>query len=481
MKASYALAGLSALGYGLIAYVIPRENFEFFISVYALLFVLYGYWAQQLHQGKIAFDASKYLYLSIAIKAMFLLAVPALSDDFLRYIWDGRLLANGLNPYAYLPTEVVSQSYLNESLLESLNSPHFYSVYPPVMQLIAAVGGFLFGNNLLAHLVVFHLIILLFELGIYKVLIRLLPKLGIAPKVLFLYAFNPLIVIELTGNLHTEYAMIFFMVLAIDYLFDKKNHWSALAFGGAVLAKLIPLLLLPLFFSYLRRTDLPWWQGNNFAEKIKSIPVQLWQVWQRSIVYGSIVMATTIIVYLPFLDIDLLLKIQRSTTLYFASFEFNASVYYFLRYVVINEYWWIWEYHDSFRDKEWVEDLLRLDWYAYLRKLLPIVEVFIILSLSFFGKFQANFKLFLIRILVLYSLHFLLAAVVHPWYIAPLVLFSVLTNYRFVIVWSALIALTYSSYQGVKFQENTLFIVIEYVLVFVYLITEIVKNRKFQK
>ncbi len=450
MKKEPILAALSIVGYLLIAYVIPRTDFLFLMGVYSFLFGVYVYAWQQIQKNKIVFEWKKYFYLAIVLRLLWVGAMPLLSDDFWRYIWDGRLLAHGINPYRYIPTEIATKSFLVE-LFPKINSPNYYSVYPPVMQLIFAWGGFLFPSNIFGHLAIMHLTVLGFEIGTFVLLKKILENQKRPLNLFFLYAFNPLIIIELSGNLHTEYTLIFFMLLAVYLLLKHKLNWSAGAFTLAIAAKLLPLFFLPLFFSRLR------WR----------------KAWQYSILVGI----GTLVCFLPFYDLELLQKTKESAALYFAHFEFNASLYYFLRYYVINEYWWLWEFQeDYFQNKEWVKDLLRLDWYVYLRKILSGVEVALILGLSFWGKVQQSDKVFLSRLFWIYAIHYFFSATVHPWYITPLVVFVLFSNYRFALVWTAFIFVTYQSYSGAVFQENTGLIYLEYSMVILYLIME--KNKK---
>src|SRR2546428_4760060 len=60
-------------------------------------------------------------------------APPLLSDDLHRYLWDGKLLASGINPYDYRPLDPALQPFHDEHF-NRLNSRHWYSVYPPLMQ-----------------------------------------------------------------------------------------------------------------------------------------------------------------------------------------------------------------------------------------------------------------------------------------------------------------------------------------------------------
>jgi uncharacterized membrane protein len=67
----------------------------------------------------------------------------------------------------------------------------------------------------------------------------------------FIYALNPLVIIELTGNLHFEAVMIFFTLLSVWLLVTNKWILASLALTLAISAKLLPIIFLPLLFITL--------------------------------------------------------------------------------------------------------------------------------------------------------------------------------------------------------------------------------------
>lgn len=457
MKTRYLLLLISIIAYAFIGYAIPRTSFEPFAILYLLLFGLYFYWC---YQAKTFFKDSRWkLYLGAAIllRAVFLVAIPELSDDFWRYLWDGRLLSLGVNPYEYIPSELLDtalykQAHL-EQLYEHLNSPDFYSVYPPVAQLFFAGTTFFFIDNVLASVVVFHLFVLCLEIGTIVLLIKLLKHLKQPIYLAFFYAFNPLIILELSGNLHTESIFIFFLTLALYTFVKQKYTKSALAFSMAVGAKLLPLMFMPLILH------------------------RLW--FKKGLQYCVLVGVVNICLFALFFDLELIQKIRASLGLYFGHFEFNAGIYYLMRYWVINEYWRIWEYHEYFMGYQTIENFFKLDLYALLHKVLPIIDLILILYLSLKKSVRHSEKAFLASFLAIYSVHSFLATTLHPWYISILVLFAILSPYRvYVLLWTALIGFTYITYQGGNFVENSWVIGIEYWLVFGALIWEIRQQKK---
>lgn len=68
--------------------------------------------------------------------------------------------------------------------------------------------------------------------------------------------------------------------------------------------------------------------------------------------------------------------------------------------------------------------------------------------------------------------YFFFATTIHPWYLTTLVALSVVSRYRFALVWSGMATLSYSIYQSIPYQEQTIFACIEYAVVFGVLMVE---------
>jgi alpha-1,6-mannosyltransferase len=455
MKKETLLFLLTFLAYVLIAYAVPRSNFYSFFVLFSLVFGIYFYWIRNL---KVTFDLDKfstYFFAAILLRVVFIFALPQLSDDFWRYLWDGRLLSKGINPYCFTPADLIGQSIVEKvslaPLFENLNSRDYYSVYPPVNQIIFSIVSFLFPDNVFAAVFLLHIIMILFEAGTVYILAEILRIMKKPVYLAFVYAFNPLVILELSGNLHTEGTMLFFVLLALLFFLKNRLNLSALVFGLAVCSKLLPLMFLPLILFRL-------WFREGFR-------------------YCATVLFVSVFLFIPFLDMNLIIKISSSFSLYFSGFEFNAGIYYLFRYVLIADYWQLWDYHPYFMNVSFVEEFLGLDIHALLRKLLPFVDVIVILYLSFRKTVRLSYRSFFVSFLFIYSFHLFLSTTVHPWYITPLILFSIFTSYRFTLLWSYLIGLSYISYHSGVFQENFYLIFIEYLLVFSFLFYEVYSKR----
>ena len=115
----------------------------------------------------------KYLFgLGLVLRVLLLFTLPVLSDDFYRFIWDGRLLMNGQNPFEHLPADYLNQGLegIDSNLYNQLNSPDYFTIYPPVNQFVFWVAASVSGDNLLLAVNLMRAPILLADIGIYILL-----------------------------------------------------------------------------------------------------------------------------------------------------------------------------------------------------------------------------------------------------------------------------------------------------------------------
>jgi len=171
---------------------------------------------------------------------------PLLSDDVYRYMWDGLLQWEGVNPYAHRPAEDVLQAYHDTLLFEEMNSPEFYSVYPPLSQVFFALAAFFYEAGFeVAYNVLKGSFVVIEMAGVWA-LSRL-----VSAQATALYAWNPLVLIEVAGQAHTEAVMVGLLLLALWALHQRWLRTASILVAGAGLVKLYPFIfLLVLYFRY---------------------------------------------------------------------------------------------------------------------------------------------------------------------------------------------------------------------------------------
>jgi len=172
-KLSFILAFASLLLYIQIAYFVQRTDTTILLGSYALLFVLHLWLTKSIlsYQFLIGFG--------ILFRLIFLFSIPALSDDFYRFFWDGVLINNQINPFLYLQREVIENpsiaiNALDTNLFESLNSPDYYTVYPPVCQFVFWIAAAISNGNLKIAVLIMKFFMFLAEIGSIYLLLQLL-------------------------------------------------------------------------------------------------------------------------------------------------------------------------------------------------------------------------------------------------------------------------------------------------------------------
>lgn len=431
--------GVSGALYVWLLYFTPRTSFVQLLLLFAGLTVLYLWHSQSLWLRKAEPDQARlngWMYMGMTFRLLALFSIPALSDDFYRFLWDGRLLAQGINPFATLPSEVPAAQYaawgLSGALFDRLNSPHYYSVYPPLCQALFGLSAWLFPHSDTGALIAMKCGIVAAEALSLYLLPRLLARLGQHPAYAALYALNPVVIVELSGNLHMEALMIAFLLLSL-WLFSL-NKWksSAVAMAAAVSAKLLPLIFLPLL---IRRMP----------------PI-------RFVSYGLIATGLSFAAWIPLLkEPGFLANIHNSLSLYFREFEFNASLYYLIR-----SFGYLWM---GFNINKLAGPALA-------------VLVFAAVWCVVWIEKKPGWRNLPGAMLAVYSLWLLFSAVVHPWYVLPLLAICLCGSWRFPLWWSLLLPLTYAQYQYTPYREPLGITAIVYIIVAAIALKEMLQRAQ---
>ncbi|MGD2157608.1 MAG: polyprenol phosphomannose-dependent alpha 1,6 mannosyltransferase MptB [Anaerolineales bacterium] len=189
--------------------------------------------------------------LALLFRLTLLLTSPTLSDDVYRYIWDGHLLNQGLNPYA-LPVDSPELDAYTIPPREMVNNAWMASPYLPAAQGFFAAAVRLVPQSAL----VFQVGAALFDLAAGWLVMDILRRLRLPRRRVLLYLWNPLVVVEFAHGAHLDAWMIFLVMLAFWLLAREKadsprkalyRTGSALALAAATLTKIVPVLLVPLF------------------------------------------------------------------------------------------------------------------------------------------------------------------------------------------------------------------------------------------
>ncbi|REH56497.1 hypothetical protein C7448_101537 [Tenacibaculum gallaicum] len=433
---SIILTLVSVVLYFLFAYTTERTEFNKLLFLWIGLFISYFF---ILRSKQLSFT---YLAgIAILFRLIFFFAIPNLSQDFYRFIWDGRMIFEGLNPYLSLPQTFIEQhNYpINQATelyegMGALNGSH-YTNYPPINQLCFLIAALFAKNSIIGSVVVMRVLIILADIGILHFGKKLLERLQLPIKNIFWYILNPFVIIELTGNLHFEPVMLFFLIWAIYKLYQQKWFWSAVLLACSISVKLIPFLFLPLFFQCFVKSDVSVFKGVR-----------------KLTLFYLVVISTVVLLFIPFYTSELVSNYMNSVGLWFRNFEFNASFYYVAR-----------EIGYLFRGYNEI---------AIIGKTIPILTILFLLTLTFFRR-NKSIKQLIVSMLFALSFYYFFTTTMHPWYIATLLILSVFTQYRYTVLWSLVVILSYQAYANSPWKENLWFVALEYVLLYSFLIWEL--------
>ena len=403
-----------------IHYGMIRSN-VWLVPAYGIAFLFYLFIVL-----KVEFSFKCVMVIAVLIRLTLFFGAPTLSDDYFRFIWDGKIWTDSMSPYQATPEALIDDlpgQY--QPLYESLNSQVYHSTYPPFSQYIFSIPSFFGVKDIFWSMTMIRMVLLLFEMGAIYLLFNLTKRVASV----LIYALNPLVILELTANLHFEGVVIFFILLA--WWFYERNKWksgaAALSFG--VLTKLTPLMFLPILLKKLE--------------------------WRKSLLSYMLIGFVLLLFSLPFLSLEIVAGLGNGLDLFFRKFEFNSGLFFLVRQIGF----WINGYDVVQTAGPW----------------LSVIALVLIVSYSVFivnNKTEWP-KAFTIVLFI----QLLFATTVHPWYIIPLLAFSCLTKFAFPLVWSGLIFLSYLGYSDHGYQHPMGWIAFEYIGVIGLAAFELLKNK----
>jgi alpha-1,6-mannosyltransferase len=193
------------------------------------------------------------IVFSLALAAvwhlLFLWMPPGSDDDIHRYVWDGRVQRLGYNPYIVVPSDpAVTSRHTSET--RTLNNPEVPSPYPAGAQLFfRAVTSI--HESIFALKVAF----VVCDWAIVFVLLDLLRCTRQGEHWVLAYAWHPLLAIEVAGSGHVDIVGVLLLLVSAAALLRRWRAVAAMAFGLAVAVKLLPIVLLPLYWKRVRIRD----------------------------------------------------------------------------------------------------------------------------------------------------------------------------------------------------------------------------------
>jgi len=250
------------------------------------------------------------LILGLGLCFHFLLAGahPIQEADAYRYLWDGATLSQGVSPYQFCPNDILNadpSSHQSSDMqtelalvttpggaetLKRVSYPEIPTIYPPAAQLVFFAGFKLTGWSWLGLRIIF----IAAYFGGAALIVAALKhvhsgKLSAATLAALLLGWCPLAVKEIANSTHLDALLVLYFG-AIIYIVARRAELPPIAFavltgiffGLAILTKLYPMLLLPIFLA---------WTAGRYS-------------WRISSIFAAVTFLVVTIGYAPFLWYD---------------------------------------------------------------------------------------------------------------------------------------------------------------------------------
>ena len=243
------LVALSGAGIGLIAACwglarVPNLVLApgVFLVLFSLAFVAYGCGAFAASHLRSRVAVTTIVAIGLVARAMLLPTAPSLSTDAYRYVWDARVAAAGIDPYAYPPTAPELAGLRDSRIYPRLNHPAWLSVYPPPAQAFFRAVYWIAPDSVAAMKTTLGVA----ELLALAALALLLRALDLPAGRLVIYAWNPLLLVEIWGSGHLDALVLLTVTAAALASARQRDALAAALLGVGTLVKLYPAILFVL-------------------------------------------------------------------------------------------------------------------------------------------------------------------------------------------------------------------------------------------
>ncbi len=243
-----------------------------FLVLFSLAFLAYSCGAIAAYHLRSHAAVMTIVAIGLGARAILLPTSPSLSTDAYRYVWDARVAAAGIDPYAYAPTAPELAGLRDSRIYPQLNHPAWLSVYPPPAQAFFRAVYWIAPDSVAAMKTALGILELL-ALGALALLLR---TLDLPPGRLVIYAWNPLLLVEIWGSGHLDALVLLTITTAALASARRRDGLAATLLGVGTLVKLYPAILFVLLPGRRRASVIAAFAGVIAAGVIATGGVSHW-------------------------------------------------------------------------------------------------------------------------------------------------------------------------------------------------------------
>ncbi len=263
-----------------------------FLCTIGFLFLCYWVLISPLIRGKSM--NPRHLWFAIAFSLLFrAIMLPSdliLENDIYRYMWDGHMNANGVNPYRFAPADPALDRYSTD-YRDQINYAYIPTIYPPTLQYVFLVSELLYPGSVFGM----KFILLIFDIGTIFLLLSLLDSLKKPREWVLIYAWSPLVIKEIANSGHADSVSAFLLVGCLWLIAQERMGWSSVGMALLTLTKFFSILLVPLFH-------------------------RIWK-WIHFLLFLFILL----LLYVPFFDFNV--NVLKGFWTYSQEWQFNAGIF----------------------------------------------------------------------------------------------------------------------------------------------------------
>jgi hypothetical protein len=189
------------------------------------------------------------LLLSFAFRVPLVVPHVSFNSDMVRYVWDGRVQLRGYNPYQVVPADP-AMAGTHDDDTRRMPSLRARTPYPPAAQLFFRLSVWIHDSARTMKLA-----LALCDLLTILIVWRWLPLIGRPEWLVIAYAWNPLVVLEIAHSGHIDALGALWIAASAYWLTRRRTALASIAFVLAVATKLLPIVLVPLFWGRVRARD----------------------------------------------------------------------------------------------------------------------------------------------------------------------------------------------------------------------------------
>jgi hypothetical protein len=424
-----------------------RSRIELYWLIILPIYLCYGYILLLVLKEKIGdkIPLLWFVLFSIAFRIAIIPSDPVLSDDIFRYLWDGKIFANGINPYAHAPISDHLSILRVDSFYQYVNFPEIATVYPPVSQFLFLINEYLGGTILSWKILLFGI-----EVILVIILLKILKHFSLNQTRILIYLFNPLVIIETYGSGHIEICGIMLFWMGVYYFYQNKSRYSIIFFALSIMTKFLSFISTIPFLS------------KKFARQILQM-VTICFVIILPFSWGGVLPVPGLFSY-----------VNR--------WEFNGAIYKLItagfQFLDIREYQWMTANLSGHVETFYFS-------YGFYYKLIALAVLLFVLY-DQMRKLQAAARFTSINYIrssfVVTGLLLLLSPTFYPWYLLWIIPFLIfMPNYA----WISLTLLMQLSYYVLKnyallsvWEESPLILCLQYLPFYIILVWEYLDRRK---